>query len=61
MILILGRAILKKLLMRKEVRDRVIEALRKEAAKSETKIDDTAVDLVEAIYDVALPVILGKL
>ena len=61
MILMIGRAILKRLLMRPEIRQRAIEALRKEAAKTDTKIDDTAVDAVETIWDVVLPVVLGKL
>lgn len=61
MILLLGRLILKKMLMRPEVRDRAISALRKEAAKTETKIDDTAVDAFETVWEVVLPVILGKL
>lgn len=61
MIMVLGRAILKKILGKPEIKTRVIEALRAEAKKSDTKIDDSAVDAVEVIWDVVMPVLLGKL
>ena len=61
MILLLGRAILKKLLMNPEMKKRIMDALKKEAAKTETKLDDTAVDAFDVVWDVVLPILLGKL
>jgi hypothetical protein len=61
MIMTLGQAILKKMLMRPEIKQRIFEALRREAAKTETKIDDSGVDTFEVIWDTVLPIIIGKL
>ena len=61
MIAFLGRAILKRVLGRSSVRDQVFASLRAAAKKTETKIDDAAVDIIEEAWDVVIPVIIGKL
>ncbi len=61
MILIIGRMILKKLLLNDVTKKRIMDALRAEAKKTDTVIDDEAVDIFEAGWDVILPVVLGKL
>ena len=61
MIMFVAMAILKRVLGQPMLKLRVIEGLRKEAAKSETKIDDEAVDIMSEAWDVIIPILVGKL
>lgn len=61
MIMFIAQAILKRVLGQAMLKTRVIEGLRKEAAKSETKIDDQAVDIFAEAWEVIVPILVGKL
>ena len=60
MILTLALAILKRILGRPELKQRVLVELRKAAANTETEIDDGFVDMFEDAWDVVIPVVLTK-
>jgi hypothetical protein len=60
MIVTLALAILKRILGRPELKERIISGLRAEANKSETKIDDQFVDMFEEAWAVVIPVVLTK-
>ncbi len=55
----LARAVLGKILGDATVKRQILNELRNVAAKSDTKIDDEAVDALEVIWDVAGPILLG--
>lgn len=57
----IGRMILKKMLGRPELKERIIAALRAEASKTDTKIDDSLVDATDVAWDIVIPLIVGKL
>lgn len=56
----LVKLLLGQLVKNTEVKKRVFEALRAEAKKTDTKIDDEAIDAFEVIWDTALPAIIGN-
>lgn len=57
----LARLLLGKVLSSKDLKEKVFGELKKKAAQSETTIDDDAVKIVEEVWDVVIPVILGKI
>lgn len=57
----IGRMILRKILTAPETKQRVMVQLRDLAAKSESKIDDTAVDVVSEVWDVVVGTVTSKI
>ncbi len=57
---VFGRFLLGKILTDASVKGRVMTELRAQAAKTETKIDDQAVDVVSEVWDVIVPIVAGK-
>ncbi len=57
----LFRLALAKILAGSSLKKMIIDALAKEAAKSETMIDDDAVKVFSEIWDVVIPAVLGKI
>lgn len=51
---------LRKILLAPETKQLVMVQLRELAAKSDTKIDDRAVDIFSEVWEVAIPLIAGK-
>lgn len=56
-----ARFLLGKVLGNPEVKKRVMEELAKAAQRTDTKLDDDAVRVVGEVWDVVVPVIVGKL
>ena len=54
------RALLGKILMNPATKAAVIRELAKHAARTDTKIDDDAVAIFGEIWDIAVPVIVGR-
>lgn len=58
----LARMLLKQILADKSVKERLVKELRAAAQKTDqTKIDDYAVDVFSATWDIVVPVIIGKM
>lgn len=55
------RALLGKLLMNPKTRERIFHALREQARKTDTQLDDAGVDAFETAWDVVVPILVGKL
>lgn len=55
------KLLLGKVLGSAETKRRVIEGLREQAKKTDNKFDDAGVDAFEAFWDVAVPIIIGKI
>jgi hypothetical protein len=60
MVLYLVKMALGKILTSPHVKETLFQQLRLAAAKSETTIDDDGVKVVEEIWDIAVPIIAGK-
>jgi hypothetical protein len=60
MVLYLVRLALGKILTSPQVKQTIFEQLRLAAAKSETTIDDDGVKVVEEIWEIAVPIIAGR-
>ena len=61
MLTYLVKIALAKLLGGSALKKMIMDALAKEAAKSETTIDDDAVKVFGEIWDVVVPIVAGKL
>ncbi len=61
MVMYLAKILIGKLLSSESVKEKVFNELKKKAADSETTIDDEAVEVFGEIWDVVIPVLLGKL
>jgi len=57
----IARACLGKYLSNPKLKEQVFLDLRSQAQKTETKFDDAAVDTFEDMWNVVMPVLLGKL
>lgn len=53
--------ILRQLLGSYETKHRVFTALRQAAEGTDTKLDNEAVDVVEKVWDVVIPILIGKM
>ncbi len=54
------RALLGKILLNADTKQAIMAELRKQAARTDTKLDDEAVTIFGEIYDIALPILVGK-
>lgn len=60
MIGILARMVFGKILSDDLIKKQIFNELRLAAAKSDTKIDDEAVDALEVAWKIAVPIIIGR-
>lgn len=58
--MILARLLLGKILAGDDVKKKVIDELRKAAQRTDSTLDDGAVDVFEEAWDVVIPILIGK-
>lgn len=60
MLVVIGKLVLKRLLLNPDTKKKIFEALYAEAKKTDTKIDDGMVSAMESIWDAAVPALVSQ-